>query len=134
MITVDTNIIAYFLLAGNRSEQAQKAYQQDPEWLAPKLWRSEFRNVLATYLRKKIITLDVAIKIMQQAEAMLRGHEYIVESIHVLELACQSACTAYDCEFVALAKDMNAKLLTVDKALLKAFPETALSLDEFVAG
>ena len=36
-------------------------YKTDPEWLAPTLWKSEFPNVLALYLRKDTITLEKAL-------------------------------------------------------------------------
>jgi predicted nucleic acid-binding protein len=46
----------------------------------------------------------------------------------VLELAHQSGCTAYDCEFIAVAKTLGAKLFTADKQVLKAFPKIAVPL------
>ena len=58
MIVVDTNVISYFYLSGERSEQAQRALRKDPHWVAPWLWRSEFRNVLILYVRSRQLTLD----------------------------------------------------------------------------
>ena len=78
MIVVDTNLIAYLHIAGERTPQAQRALRQDPEWAAPLLWRSEFRNVLALYLRQQVFSLDDAQAIMQQAESLLPGREYEV--------------------------------------------------------
>ena len=40
-----------------------------------------------------------------------------------------SDCSAYDCEFIALAINLNTKLVTMDKKLLKAFPERAVALN-----
>lgn len=34
-------------------------------------------------------------------------------------------CTAYDCEFVALSQRLGVPLVTLDRALLKAFPRLA---------
>ena len=50
-----------------------------------------------------------------------------------LELAKRSRCTAYDCEFVALAKRLGTGLVTSDRQVLSAFPETAVSPEAFVA-
>jgi hypothetical protein len=50
MIVVDTNVISYLLLPGALTPLAQAAARQAP-WSAPFLWRSEFRNVLAVYVR-----------------------------------------------------------------------------------
>ncbi|XSG85105.1 MAG: hypothetical protein ACPW60_15475 [Methylohalobius sp. ZOD2] len=52
MIAVDTNVIAYFYLPTEYTPLAEKLLMQEPVWAAPTLWRSEFRNVLALYLRK----------------------------------------------------------------------------------
>jgi len=43
-----------------------------------------------------------------------------------------STCSANDCEFVAIAWDLQIPLITVDQQILKDFPDTAFSLDVFV--
>lgn len=132
MIVVDTNLVGYLLIASERSEQAEKAFRRDPEWLAPLLWRSEMRNVLATQARAGRMNLHHAQTVMSQAEELLRGNEFTVPSSDVLRLAIESGCSAYDCEFVALAQDIGVPLVTLDRQVLKAFPDMAISLDEFI--
>ena len=133
MIVVDTNIIGYMYLSSDRSEQAEKALLIDSEWVAPILWRSEFRNVLAIYIRKNILMLEEAVRIMDEATTLMQGGEYESVSLQVLQLVGESTCSAYDCEFVALARDLNVRLLTVDKQIVKQFPNEAISLDEYVS-
>ncbi|MBW2067098.1 MAG: type II toxin-antitoxin system VapC family toxin [Deltaproteobacteria bacterium] len=131
MIVVDTNIIGYLFLSSERSLLAERALKKDSEWAAPLIWRSEMRNVLALYMRQKIINLAHAHRIMDCALGLLAGREYEVSSYEVLRLASQSNSSAYDCEFIALANDLKTSLITVDKELLRNFPSVALSLDEF---
>ncbi len=133
MMVVDTNTIAYLLIPGERSQQARKALERDADWAAPRLWRSEFRNILALYLRLSLLSLDQALRLIQEAELLMRGGEYEVGSIQVLSLASTSGCSAYDCEFVALAQDLRVRLVTSDRKLLNAFPADTISLDEFVS-
>lgn len=133
MIVVDTNLIGYLYLASDRSLQAEQALLKDPHWAAPILWRSELRNVLALYLRKKQLSIDGAHQIMNEALRLMQEREYVVPSHQVLSLAAGSTCSAYDCEFVALARDLGVQLVTVDKQILVQFPETAVSLEQFVA-
>lgn len=133
MIVVDTNILAYLYLPGEKTKQSEQALTKEPEWVAPVLWRSEFRNILAYYTHNKILKLDDSLKIMHEAEALMSGGEYDTASAQVLSLAALSGCSAYDCEFVALALDLKVPLVTSDKKVLKAFHGTALSLEEFVA-
>lgn len=131
MIVVDTNIIGYLYLTSERSKQVEKALLKDDYWIAPFLWRSEFRNVLALYIRKKLLSLEDANRIMEEATSLMHGHEYDVASVHVLALVDKSSCSAYDCEFVALAKDLKAQLVTVDKQILEQFPDCAISLEDY---
>ncbi len=131
MIVVDTNIVSYLYLSGERSRQSESLLSLDPHWCAPVLWRSEFRNVLSLYLRKGLLTLDDVLLILKQAEELLGDDEYEVPSADVMQLVSESNCSAYDCEFVALAKYLDVPFVTADKKLLKQFPRIARSLDEF---
>lgn len=133
MIVVDTNIISYFYLRGDRSEQAYRARQKDPHWVAPWLWRSEFQNVLILCVRKRNLTLNAALEIMDESLRLMSDCEYEVSSSHVLRLAAKSSCSAYDCEFIALAENLNIPLVTVDKQVLTKFPDVAIPLDRYVA-
>lgn len=128
MIVVDTNIITYLYLPTEYTELAERLLEQDPDWVAPTLWRSELRNVLAHYLRKQLLTFDAAFAIQTEAEALLSEREYEPDSYGVLRLVEASDCSAYDCEFVALAKRLGTQLVTMDKKILKAFPDVAIPL------
>lgn len=132
MIVADTNIIGYLFLNSILTDQAARALQKDPNWSAPFLWRSEFRNVLSLYVRRQILKLEDSQRVMAVAIRLMQNHEYEVASDQVLNLAAFSGCSAYDCEFVALAKDLALPLITVDKQILKRFPETAVSLEQFI--
>ena len=131
MIVVDTNVIGYLFLSSEQSLFAERALKIDSEWAAPIIWRSELRNVLTLYMRKNIIKLAHAQRIMSSALELLRGREYEVSSYRVLSLASESSCSAYDCEFIAVANDLKAFLLTYDKQLLQKFPAVAMSLSDF---
>ena len=128
MIVVDTNILAYLYLPTEHTQKVEALLANEPEWIAPSLWRSEFRNVLALYIRKSLLTFDQALAIQGEAEALLQDNEFIVNSHDVLQLVQNSECSAYDCEFVALAQSLNVQMITMDKKILKNFPETAIPL------
>lgn len=128
MIVVDTNIIAALYLPSDLTAQAENLLQREPQWAAPVLWCSEFRNVLALYLRKKILSFDEAYRIQSEAESLLADNEYDMASFEILQLAEVSGCSAYDCEFIALAKRLNVRLFTQDKQILAAFSDVAAAL------
>lgn len=132
MIVADTNLIAYLMITGEQTQLARSVLRKDAVWIAPLLWRSEFRSVLALYLRQQHLRLADALEYMREAETLLHAREYQVESTGVLQLAERSGCSAYDCEFVHLAQELAVALVTPDKQVLRLFPETAISLDNFV--
>ena len=131
MIVVDTNVITYFYLKTDFSELAENLYKKESDWVVPLLWRSEFRNVLSTFIKKEVISLNDGIQVLELAEALFTEKEYQINSVQVLNLAYASGCSAYDCEFVNLAENLNISLVTMDKQVLKAFPSLAISLRNY---
>lgn len=131
MIVVDTNLLVYLHVEGQRTRQAEAVLARDPAWAAPLLWRSEFLNTLAGLIRRRALPLDDALQIVREAERAMAGREYAVISHEVLQLASRSGCSAYDCEFVALAQDLGAPLVTSDRGVLRAFPDVAVAPEAF---
>jgi predicted nucleic acid-binding protein len=132
VIVVDTNVICYRWLSSSNSAAAETALAKDPHWIAPLLWRSEFRNIVALAIRKRALTVHAAQDIMRKAEASFEGGEFAVSSDAVLQLVASSNCTAYDCEFVALAHAQGLQLVTADRQIVHEFPDVAVSLHKFV--
>ena len=131
MIVTDTNLIVYLYVHGQHTGRAEGVLRRDPSWAAPLLWRSEFRNSLVGLVRRRALGLAEAARVASDAERLLAGSEYSVASGSVLQLALRSGCSAYDCEFVALALDLEVRLVTSDRQVLKAFPDTAVSPEDF---
>ena len=132
MIVVDTNILAYTMFEGEKSSLTEQALQKDSDWIAPLLWKSEFLNVLALHLRRENLTIENAKFIMELSNRYIKA-DFQVPPSHILDLIATSKCSAYDCEFVALAQELGIQLVTEDRQILEQFPEIAVSLTEFVA-
>lgn len=133
MIVVDTNLLVYLHVEGQRTAQAEAVLRRDAVWAAPILWRSEFRNALAGLVGLRALTLEDALRIVAEAERGMAGREYTVASEQVLLLAEHSGCSAYDCEFVSLAQDLAVRLVTADRQVLAAFPAVAVAPAVFTA-
>jgi predicted nucleic acid-binding protein len=133
MIVVDTNIISYLYLPTIYSERSNLLFMNDFDWCAPIIWRSEFRNVLAQYLRKGLMNINEAFIFQEESEKMMEGNEFYITSRHILTLVNESKCSAYDCEFVALAQHLNVKLVTEDKKIISEFKDIAVDLDTFLS-
>ena len=132
MIVVDTNLIAYCWLQGPQTEAAQAVRAKDPDWHVPILWRSEFRSVLAGYMRHGAFGLRQAQHIMSTVETELADAEHEIDSRLVLDLVQQSKLSAYDCEYVVLARALGAVLITADKVVLRAAADIAMNMQEYL--
>ena len=128
MIVADTNIIVYLTVENEFTAAAEALYEKDEVWAAPLLWKSEFLNALALYIRKQLMTVDRAFEILHEAEGVIGANEYEIDPRDVLRLASDSGNATYDCEFIALAQRLAVPLITTDKRLLRAFPNIAVSL------
>ncbi|HSN93363.1 MAG TPA: type II toxin-antitoxin system VapC family toxin, partial [Anaeromyxobacteraceae bacterium] len=126
-------VIAGLWLPTSGSEASEGVLARDPEWAAPLLWRSELCSVLAGYLRRGALDLARAARIAEDAEQHLGRREYRVASFEVLRRVAGSRCSAYDCEFVALAEELGVPLVTGDREILQAFPGVAVPPETFAA-
>lgn len=126
MIVVDANVIIYLFVESPHQDAVCNLLGSKSEWHAPTLWRSECRNALTMYYRKNLISSKAILEITSAAERLMQEREHFLDSEEVLKLALNSTCSAYDCEYAALAIKLKTKLYTFDKKLLSSFPKVAL--------
>ena len=134
MIVANSNLLAYLMLGGPEAEDAERVFRRDPVWAVPVLWRSEFRSILAGYQRQRGQPVADAAAVNELAERLLAGREYSVRGDAVLQLVAESSCSAYDCEYVALARELQVPLVTWDRQVLRAFPAVAIAGPAFAGG
>ena len=118
MIVVDANVITYLVLNGDYSKECSNLFSWDPEWSAPRLWRDELSNVLATYERRGLLTRKDALLGFGDAETILGRNEYEVKIERILSVAERTQCSGYDAQYLALAEDLGLNLYTFDKKIL----------------
>ena len=134
MIVVDNDVISYFWLEADRTEAARTVRKRDADWHAPRLWLSEFRNVLYQHMAHRGLSQIDAVRIVETVEADMGGATHGVASPDVLRLAGDAEHPTYDCEYVALARDLDVPLVTGDKTVADRFSETAVLLEDYAAG
>lgn len=139
MIVADTNLVAYLLTPGERTEAAESARVRDPEWVdpewvAPPLWRSELRSVLVQHLRAGSLDPTTALAAWTDAEALLRVGTMEPDTGLALHAALERGLSAYHAEFVSLAETLSVPLVTDDRRVLKACPDIAVAIDAFAEG
>lgn len=132
MVVVDTNVIAYLLIEGDRSRQARALLARDPDWRSDAFLLIEFSNVLVTYLRAGSLSRAQAESLLAEAEQRVRRWVNVPHA-QVLRVAQQFAVSAYDGRFLAAAQGLGIRLVTEDAKLRVAAPALTQSLDEALA-
>jgi predicted nucleic acid-binding protein len=127
MVVVDTNILAYLLIEGDRTKQAQALFAKDSDWRSEAFLLIEFSNILATYRRMNALSGEQTESLL--AEAARRVRELLnVPNLSTLRCAERFAVSAYDARFLAVADTLGTKLVTEDAKLRAAAPELTRSL------
>ncbi len=132
MIVLDTNILAAIWIPCEKTEIARTCILSDEDWVVPSLWRSEFISVLTKYFKVKQLNKALFINLFNDVSAIVEPREINAPNDFIFECIQSSACSSYDCEFIALAKHLNAKLLTWDKKVLAEFPDVAMKPEDFI--
>lgn len=132
MIVVDTNIIAYFFIEGDKTKLARELWKSDPDWALPVLWRHEYLNVLAVFAQHQGASLRKILTLWAQAFQWLAEGEREVNPDFALKLAVNDGISAYDAQYIVLAKTLEVPCITEDKKLLKTFPKITLSMQAFL--
>jgi predicted nucleic acid-binding protein len=133
VIVVDTNVLVYYFIEGEKTRLAHQVFAHDSEWIVPSLWRHEFANVLATFVRTDTIALDVAQSVWRNAREAVQPYEASVELDDIIPFAVQNNIAAYDAEFLLLAESRNIRCVTEDRELQEKCPAIAISMSELLA-
>lgn len=132
MIVADTNLIANLILKQDQTETAQEVYRHDPEWVTPELWRHEFLNVLANYLRFDHVQPERLALAWQSANTLFANSARQPDMLLALKLAGERNISAYDAQYLTLAQTLNLPLVTEDRKLRQAAPDLTLSMQDFL--
>jgi len=130
VIVVDTNIVVYLLSGdGPRAGLAAELLRHDPEWAAPPILPSELRNVLVGAVRRGLVRAEDALAMHDDAALLLGARIAGVDGGAVTRTALELGLSAYDAEFVVLARRLDVRLVTEDREILRAAPDVAMPLD-----
>lgn len=133
MIVVDANVVAYFFIKGKLTPLAHRIYNKDPLWVLPDLWRDEFLNILVKTVWVGSTNTQKLLSLWEQAEQSLVQYEREVSMPLALSLALHYRISAYDAQYVALAKTLDIPLITENQRLLTYVPDMTLTMQEFLS-
>jgi len=131
MIVADTNLVVYLFVASEFTERARQVHAFDSDWVFPPIALSEAANALATLAREKWVTPETASTALEHIEKRIIAGFRDVSMKAVLDLAIQKKISAYDAQFIILARSLGIRLVTEDGRLIKTFPEISLSMEAF---
>lgn len=128
MIVVDTNVMVRLVVGGEQGTSAARLLGDDSEWAAPGILLSELNNVLLGFARRGAITADQALAMSDDARGVLGDRIAAVPGQRVIAVALECELSAYDAEFVVLARSLGVPLVTLDQAILAGAPDVAVPL------
>lgn len=133
MVVVDTNVLAYLLIAGDRTRDAQALLSRDPDWRSEAFLLVEFSNLLASYERSGALGRSQAQGLLAAAESSMRSLVNVPHA-RALRVAAELSVSGYDARFIAAAQILGTRLVTEDAKLRAAAPALTLSLTDALAG
>jgi len=134
-VIIDTNVVAYYLLATEPFVEEVRAFWHRPlDLAAPTLWEAEVSNVLWMATRTGLIDKPMALRRLAMA-ARLGIRSVPIRRLWrgALARALNSNLAAYDTLFVELAVRERKPLVTFDAKLLAVFPDVAVRPTDLVA-
>ena len=132
MIVIDANILIYSLIDCDYSPLVYKLREKDSDWRTTALCLHETLNVLVTYQRREVLTLTQCRKLLDHAGRFVKVAQCEVVMDAALAVAAKYAITGYDAQYVALAQNLDAPLITENRKLRNAVPGVAFSMQEFL--
>ena len=130
MQVVDTNVVAYLLLQGDRTTAARALFARDPDWHSDSFVLVEFTNVLATTVRARSLPLAQAREALSQAEQLLGARLHPAAHDASLATAGEFGISVYDARFLVVARALGTRLVTEDAKLRRAASTLTQSLDQ----
>lgn len=129
MIVVDVSVLFGFVVSRDAYHAlAVAARERDAEWQVPRLARSEFRSIAAGHLRRGEPLANV---LAAAANAQWAVSVHDMSDQEVFAVVQESSLSAYDAEYVALARRFGVQLVTTDRQVLECYPHLAVRLQEF---
>jgi predicted nucleic acid-binding protein len=132
LIVVDTAILAHMTFPTRHSAAVSALHEKNSVWEAPALWKIEFLNVLALYVKKGVLDHSESLNALDYAERLIGSREHAVDPRQVINAMADSSCSSYDCTFVVLAQHLDTNLITYDKKLLREFPRIAITPERYL--
>ncbi len=132
MIVADTNVVVQFVVGDDGGADAALLYAEEPEWAAPTILVSELRNVLLGFVRRGVLGPDHVKSMCDDADRVLGDRVEDVPHDRVIDTALECGLTAYDAEFVVLARTLGVFLATSDREILEGAPDVAVGVREAI--
>jgi predicted nucleic acid-binding protein len=121
------------LLQCEHSHLIPQLRAKDADWRTTELCRHETLNVLATYQRREVLSLEQCRELLNHADQFIAQAQCEVNFAESLDIAALYVISGYDAQYVALAASLSVPLISEDRKLRQAAPEMVMSMQQFIA-
>ena len=109
LVVIDTNILAFLLIEGERTGDARALFERDARWKSEAIMLYEFSSILATYERQGSLSRTQGERLLGDAQSLMHG---LVELPHLaaLRMARRFAVSIGDARLLAAAENLGSRL------------------------
>lgn len=132
MIVVDSDVLSYYLIEGERTKMARALYDADPNWTAPALWRAELASVLNKHVKARYFSLAQAREVLSTALQFFGEIDRSIDLDLAFTLAHETGASTYDAHFLALAQQCGRPLVTGEKRHPGARSGLAVNIEDYL--
>jgi predicted nucleic acid-binding protein len=122
MVVVDSNVLAYLLIEGEKTPLARALFERDPVWHSASFAPLELTNILATSIRAARLDAASANQVLAKALALMEDSLHELPHAQVLALTNRLRISAYDALYLGVSIDLGVPLVTEDRRLREAAP------------
>lgn len=132
MLVADNTLLCHFFLRSDLEDLARQVRDKDGDWIVPHLWKSEFANAIVKAHWACPDPLELYYRAWDSACAVMEPCERPVDFHETVRLGTEHHISAYDAQYVYLARKFAIPLITEDSRLHRAFPTIAMSMEKFL--
>ncbi|MGX5734228.1 type II toxin-antitoxin system VapC family toxin [Bosea thiooxidans] len=127
MIVIDASAALRWFMPATPTASTHPLPATDLPLVAPDLFLAEVRNTALVHIRKRELAREQAIAMVATIDRLMTGYFPMANMSEMAwSMALEFDHTVYDCFYIALARQLDAQLVTADERMIRKFASTAI--------
>jgi predicted nucleic acid-binding protein len=134
MIVVDASVVSFLLIEGELTDAARALHALDPEWITPPILNHEMLTILAALggAEGRADQADQVERIWRDVRNLAGPRQQIPDPVRSMRLAVKLGIPGHQAQYLCLADSLNLALITEEEDLLRAAPDRAMTIIDYL--